>query len=188
MVAVEKMLARLYFILRLGVVVGIVEGMEEEDWETGEIQFTTFNDRKFRMRSGRVYCKGGSVMHPTPVTDKDGWEVEPVDQVFFEDILLECVHMIYVEVCGQKVPIWANDDMGWEKSKNCLAMMLPQGFGKTVTKVQKPTGLMSLKLLAAEVARDHKGPLAMREFVDEICMDDETCNHMFSPPSWWIPL
>lgn len=178
---------RLVNIMRRGVEVGIVEGLFEEDWETGEAQFTTLNDRKFKMRNGNlteVFCKGGSVMYPRPATDADGWELEPVRDDFFEDMFSDgTIHMVYIVVNGERVPLWTASQ-GWDNSKKFLNRNnMP--FLKAATSAEDK-GISPLKLLAAEAARDHKGVLAMREF--EQFMDYETRNHVLSPTSWWIPL
>ena len=190
-----RFLARLYCIFRMGLVVRIVEGAEEEDWEneddgvqTPEILFTTFNDRQFRMRNGQVFCKGGSVMFPLPTTDEDGWEVEPVDERFLKNMCDEqCIFTVYVLVDGHEVPVWTKGQ-GWDNSKNFLnATWLIEAATKApeAEKPEEPMGVTSLRFLAAEAARDHLGVFALREYENH--MDYETRGHVLSLTSWWIP-
>jgi len=184
----DKFLHRLYCIFQMGLVVRIVEGTEEEDWDSGETSFTTFNDRQFRMRNGQVFCKGGSVMFPPPATDEDGWEVESVDKWFFGQMYDdELIYKVYVLVDGNEVPVWTKDQ-DWDNSKNFLnAAWLLEAATKApeAEKPEEPKGIMSLRLLAAEAARDNQGVLALREYENH--MDYETRVHVLSPASWWIP-
>jgi hypothetical protein len=172
----------------MGLVVRIVEGTEEEDWDSGETSFTTFNDRQFRMRNGQVFCKGGSVMFPPPATDEDGWEVESVDKWFFGQMYDdELIYKVYVLVDGNEVPVWTKDQ-DWDNSKNFLnSAWLLEAATKApeAEKPEEPKGIMSLRLLAAEAARDNQGVLALREYENH--MDYETRVHVLSPASWWIP-
>jgi hypothetical protein len=180
----------------MGLVVRIVEGTVEEDWENEdddwdaprESWFTTFSDRQFRMRNGQVYCKGGSVMHPLPATDEDGWEVEPVDKRFLGDMWSEeLIHNVYVLVDGHEVLLWTKGQ-GWDNSKNFLnAACLIEAATKApeAEKPEEPMGVKPLRFLAAEAARDHQGVLALREYENH--MDYETRVHVLSLTSWWIP-
>jgi hypothetical protein len=179
----------------MGLVVRIVEGTEEEDWDNEdewgqpqETSFTTLNDRQFRMRNGQVFCKGGSVMYPQPATDEDGWEVESVDEWFFRGMCDDdFIYKVCVLVDGHEVPVWTKDQ-GWDNSKNFLnAAWLLEAATKApeAEKPEEPKGVISLRFLAAEAARDHQGVLALREYENH--MDYETRVHVLSPASWWIP-
>jgi hypothetical protein len=179
----------------MGLVVRIVEGTEEEDWDNEddwehprETLFTTFNDRQFRMRTGQVYCKGGSVMFPPPATDEDGWEVEPVDEWFLREMYDEqLIYTVYVLVDGPEVPVWTKDQ-GWDNSKNFLNATWLIEAATTAPEAEKPEepmDVMSLRFLAAEAVRDHQGVLALREYENH--MDYETRVQVLSPASWWIP-
>ena len=179
----DKFLHRLYCIFQMGLVVRIVEGMEEEDWDNGETWFTTLNDRQFRMRNGEVFCKGGSVMFPPPATDEDGWEMESVDKWFFGEMYDdELIYKVYVLVDGHEVPVWTKGQ-GWDNSKNFLNAAWLEAATKA-EKPKEPMGVMSLRLLAAEVARDNQGVIALREYENH--MDYETRVQVLSPASWWI--
>jgi hypothetical protein len=180
--------ARLFHILRMGVEVGITSGMSEEDWETGETWFTLFGDLKFRMRDGKVYCKGGSVAYPPPATDEDGWEIEPVDKSFFESMFEDgTIHEVMVSIHGSKINVWSSEH-GWDNSKNFLNAGSLQKVDTITTNdtVNENKGLMSLKLLAAEVARQQLGTFAMREYAH--FMDFEVHEALFKPSSWWVKL
>lgn len=183
--SVYEFVFRVVSILRMGVEVGITSGMTEEDWETGETWFTLFSDLKFRMRDGKVYCKGGSVMYPPPVTDEEGWEVEPVDDRVLES-MFQCNNTLYVMIAGQKVTLWTYEQ-GWDNSKKflnaeALSKIVDTPAVDDVSSENK--GMMSLKVIAAETAREHMGVLALREF--EHFMDYEVRERLFTPPSWWV--
>jgi len=184
----SEFLDRLFVILRMGVTVGIVEGMDDEDYESGESFFRLFADRQFRLLNGEVYCKGGSVMHPAPATDEDGWEVEPVDECFLEDVFSDGnVHTVYAVVVGQVVQLWTHDH-GWDNSKKFLNTVALSKMAETVEHAdeKQDENIKPLMFLAAEAVRNHRGTLALREY--EHVMDYETRNHVFKSPSWWVPL
>jgi hypothetical protein len=184
----REFLVRLFVILQMGVTVGIVEGMDDEDWESGESFFRLFADRQFRMLNGRVYCKGGSVMMPVPATDEDGWEVEPVSKCFLDELFSDGnVCIVYAVVDGQTVQLWTFDQ-GWDNTKKFLNAVALTKMAETVEHAddEQDENIKPLMFLAAEAIRNHRGTLALREY--EHVMDYETRNHVFRSPSWWVPL
>jgi len=66
-------------------------------------------------------------------------------------------------------------EKGW-KSMNILVSPPPQ----------QSSGIMSLKEFAGINARDHIGPLLLKEY--EHLMDYHTRKEVFKPLAWWIPV
>lgn len=183
---------KLFDILEYQTVVGIKEALDDYDYETEQYVVSYTNDRQFRVKSGNVYCRGGSVTYSRPVTDEDGWEIEPLENPFhfFEDLLDNgCVQEVYVfhEDTHEhhSIPIWDAVN-GWLPKREIIKCIVSPSFLKKsdTEVVHKP--VLSLKVLAGLVTLDVIGPMCMREI--EYCLDKETCQGVLKPSSWWIAL
>ena len=120
-------------------------------------------------------------MYPPPAVGEDGWEIEPVDERILDD-MFQCDNTVYVEVGGERVQLWDYYN-GWDNSKNFLNGNWLEGMTRA-EEVKEEQGVMSLKLLAAEAARENMGIIAVKEY--EHIMDYEVREKMFKPCSWWI--
>lgn len=190
MFAYSVWINKMFDTLRMGYVVGVRETIDDYDHVSETYVSIVVNERQFRARGGSVYCKGGSVMFPVPVTGEDGWEVEPIEDPyrFFEDLLDNgCVEDVYI-VCDDKpnVPIWSNQT-GWLTRREIVKQAIPSAFhDKCVDSECEEKPLSSLKVLAGLVALEVVGPLCVKEM--EYCIDYETYKSLLKPKVWWVPL
>lgn len=188
MYAYSVWINQLYEALRLGCVVGIREALDDYDDETEQYVCIYTQDRQFRVKGGKVYCKGGSIMFPRPVTGEDGWEVEPLEDPhrFFEGVLDgSCVQDVYI-LCDNntRVPIW-NNQSGWLSKQEIIKHAFPTSFFDKCVE-EKVNPLSSLKALAGFTAWESMDQVELKEI--GYFFDDETRNHLLKPLSWWVPL
>ncbi len=180
---------KLFDVLRYQTVIGIKEALDDYDYETDQYVVTYTNDRQFRVIGGKVYCKGGSVMYPRPVTDEDGGEVEPIEDpfYFFEDLLDNgCVQEVYVfHEDAPSISIWDAVN-GWLLRREIIKHVVSPSFLKKSDKEEVIKPLSSLKVLAGLVALEVCGPMSLKEI--EYCLDKETCQAVLKPSAWWIAL
>jgi hypothetical protein len=189
MFAYSVWINKLFDTLGMGYVVGIRETIDDYDHETDKYVTIVTNDRQFRVRSGGVYCKGGSVMFPKPLTDADGWEFEPIANpyYFFDDLLDNgCVQDVYIYRDDKaSVPIW-NNQTGWLSRREIIKRAVPALFGKCVDVECEGKYEQSLKVLSGLVALEVVGPLYLKMM--EYCFDYETREKLLKPKVWWIEL
>jgi hypothetical protein len=193
MFAYSVWMNKMFEVLRYGCVVGVREALDDYDYETEQYVVCYTNDRQFRVVGGKVYCNGGSVLFPRPVTDSDGWEVEPIEDpfAFFEDLLDNGnVQEVYVShEAGKKHTVWNCND-GWSSGRAILECVIPPAFVNNKCCTEKETtcckALMPLKVLAGLVSLEVVGPMALKEF--EYCFDTETINSVLKPVAWWVAI
>jgi hypothetical protein len=157
-----KFILRLIVAMRMGFIVGI---KEEYEWI----------EEQFKVVDGEVYYKGYRLPY-VPKND-DGWSVEPVFEplklfeMIIHDALLDNIYVVMKD--GTQLTLWSLEK-GW-KSMNIL-----------VPSPQQSSGIMSLKEFAGITARDHIGPLLLKEY--EYIMDYHTRKEVFKPLAWWVPM
>lgn len=187
---------KLFEALRLGFVVGVKEVVEDFDYETDERFISYERDLQFRKSNGGVFCKGGSVMYPKPLTHADGWEVEPIDDPhrFFEDIFdNSCVEEVYILLNNNTtVSIWTRDG-DWMSKEEMLRKtvsfnMNEEAEAEVEVEVEvdasESNPIVSLKVLAGFVVLGEIGYDAWMEI--QHCFDKETSAAVLKPVSWWI--
>lgn len=178
MISASAFVSKVIRILRMGVVVGVTNGFYDTDYETGETWFVPLSDHEFKMKNdGKVYCNGTSAMFPKPETDKDGWEVEPVNEYFLEDLYNDCAETMYVVVNDKKITIWTREK-GWVESVKFLNAEALKEMYKSEEKPQ-----LSLKMMCATALLDTVGSYALHDIKD--CFDLEV-QKFLSSKSWWI--
>lgn len=143
------------------------------------------NTRLFKSINGSIYCRGGSIMYPPPISYDDGWEVYPLEdpEFFFEMLFSQaCLHKIYI--CEDETPcmeVWNYSD----KFTFNMRVLCPKGL-KNIEEMCKDNvqKTLPLKIVSALDVRNQMG----LEYMRSLCFmfDLETQIAVFKPVVLWV--
>lgn len=148
------------------------------------------NTRFFKCVNGRIYCKGGSIMHPPTVTYDDGWEIRPLnDPEYFFEVMFSYNCLDKVFICENERPsleVWNKKvSFHFDKKRLCPLGIKNMLYTKK-NDLEIKCNVPPLKVLAALELRNTFGI----ESVGDICymLDNDTRHEVFKPHVWWVPL
>ena len=94
--------------------------------------------------------------------------------MMIRDGFLDKIYVIMKD--GTQLTLWTCQK-GWKPMNILVDLVAPP---------QQSVGVMTLKELAGVTARDHIGPLLLKEY--EYLMDYHTSKEVFKPICWWVPM